>query len=261
VRWTGSKLSLELPVTELERTLIELGRTLQAAEPPPVTRRVSADLRRHGAPHRRLRIRSSAAVALATTVAAAVAAMAVPSARTSLARFFHLGGVTIERVDELPGVKPRGPLAPGKEVGWKRARASVSFMVLVPRNDPTPSHAFYYAADPPGGQLTLVYGGLREPRLLVTEVLGTKAGGALSKEASPSTVVEHVDVDGHPGIWLGGAKHVFTFVDGAGTTRAFKTRLAGNTLVWEQAGITLRLEADIDRGAAIKLAESFIASK
>jgi hypothetical protein len=248
-------------MTELERRLVELGRTLQAAEPPPVTARVMADLRRHRVQHRRLGIRSSPAVALAAVLAAAVAAVAVPSARTSLVRFFHLGGVTIERVDKLPGVEPRGPLAPGKEVGWKRAQASVSFAVLVPRNDPTPSHAFYYAADPPGGQVTLVYGRLREPRLLVTEFLGTRIGGELRKTAAPRTVVEHVEVDGHPGIWLGGAKHFFSLVDGAGTTRAFRTRLAGNTLVWEQAGITLRLEADIDKASAIKLAESFVAAK
>ncbi len=248
-------------MTELERKLVELGRVLQVATPPPVTARVAADLRRHRPPDSRRGVRSSAAIAFLAAVVAVAAAVAVPSARTSLLRFFHLGGVTIERVDKLPQVVPRGPLAPGKEVGFAKARASVPFTVLVPGKDPTPSHAFSYTSDPPGGQVTLVYGQLRKPRLLVTEFLGQKADGPLKKTASPRTVVEHVEISGHPGIWLGGAKHFFTFIDGAGTTRSFKTRLAGNTLVWEQAGITLRLEADIDKAAAIELAESFAAAK
>jgi hypothetical protein len=248
-------------MTELERRLVELGRAIQAAEPPPVTRRATAELRRNRPAHRTPRLRSSAAAAFAVAVTGLVAAVAVPSARISLLRFFHLGGVTIERVDKLPQVAPRGPLAPGRDVGLASARASASFTVLVPRKDPKPSHAFYYAFDPPGGQVTLVYGRLRRPRLLVTEFLGQNVDGPLTKTASQGTVVERAEIGGHPGIWLGGAKHFFTFLDGAGTTRAFKTRLAGNTLVWEQAGITLRLEADVDKAAAINLAESFVTAK
>src|SRR6266487_3972755 len=198
VRSSGSKPRLERPMTELERKLVELGRVLQVATPPPVTARVAADLRRHRPPDSRRGVRSSAAIAFLAAVVAVAAAVAVPSARTSLLRFFHLGGVTIERVDKLPQVVPRGPLAPGKEVGFAKARASVPFTVLVPGKDPTPSHAFSYTSDPPGGQVTLVYGQLRKPRLLVTEFLGQKADGPLKKTASPRTVVEHVEISGHP---------------------------------------------------------------
>src|ERR671934_128189 len=158
-------------------------------------------------------------------------------------------------------VSERGPTAPGREVSFAGARARVSFPVLVPKDDREPSHTLFFASDPPGGQISLVYGSLRRPRLLVTEFIGTKVEGSFSKKAGRRTSVERVRVSGGPGIWLGGAKHTFSFLDGAGMTRDWETRLAGNTLVWERGGLTLRLEGDLSRARAIRLAESFVPAR
>ena len=246
-------------MTVLERMLVELGRTTREPEPPPAARRAAEQLRREQVSPRRLRRRVVVAVAFACAVVAAVAA--VGPARTSILRFFHLGGVTVERVDQLPPVSPRGPIAPGWEVSFAGARARVSFPVLVPKDDREPSHTLFFASDPPGGQISLVYGSLRRPRLLVTEFIGTKVEGSFSKKAGRRTSVERVRVSGGPGIWLGGAKHTFSFLDGAGMTRDWETRLAGNTLVWERGGLTLRLEGDLSRARAIRLAESFVPAR
>jgi hypothetical protein len=243
-------------VNELERLLIKLGRTTQEPAPPPVARRVAAELRR-GRPARRPRFRTSGALALGLAVAVLAAVAAVPDARTGILRFFHLGGITVERVDELPPVSPRGPLAPGREVGLAEAQRHVSFTVVVPKHDRTPSSAFYYGADPPGGQVTLIYGSLRRPRLLVTEFLGANLTGAFDKKAGRRTPVEYVLVDGAPGIWLGGARHLFSFLDRGGMTRARETRLASHTLVWQRGGLTIRLEGDLSKTEAIRLAKSF----
>jgi hypothetical protein len=248
-------------VSELERLLVELGRTMREPEPPPAAQRAAGRLRREHLRPQRLRLRGAVAVALLAGALAGVAA--VSPARTSILRFFHLGGVTVERVDRLhlPPVSLRGPLAPGREVSLARARANVSFPVLVPRRHPTPSHTLLYGSDPPGGQVSLVYGSLERPRLLVTEFLGTRVQGVFDKKAGRRTAVEQVRVGGAPGIWLGGAKHQFSFLVGDGTTRSDETRLAGNTLVWEWGGLTLRLEGDLSKPAAIRLAESLVPAR
>jgi hypothetical protein len=245
-------------MSELERLLVELGRTMREPEPPPAARRATGRLRREHLRPQRLRLRRAVAVALVAGAVAGIAAVA--PARTSILRFFHLGGVTVERVERihLPPVSPRGPLAPGREMSLARARARVSFPVLVPRRYQEPSHVIFYGSDPPGGQVTLVYGSLERPRLLVTEFLGMRVEGVFDKKAGRRTAVEQVRVGGGPGIWLGGAKHQFSFLDEGGMTRAYETRLAGNTLVWERGGLTLRLEGDLSKPAAIRLAESFV---
>jgi hypothetical protein len=240
--------------------LVELGRTMREPPAPPAARRAASQLRREQVRPRRRRARGGVGIALACAAVGVAAVAAVPQARTSILDFFHLGGVSVERVDKLPPVSPRGPLAPGTETTLARARARLPFRVLVPEDDRTPSHVIYYGADPPGGQVSLVYGSLERPRLLVTEFLGTKLEGVFSKQAGRRTVVERVRVDGAPGIWLGGAKHAFSFLDRSGTTRSWETRLAGNTLVWERHGLTLRLEGDLTKAEAIRLAESFVPS-
>ncbi len=240
---------------DLERMLVELGRTLREPEPPPATQRAAEQLRRDRLRPGHPRARAGLAVALAAASVAAVAA--VPAARTAIANLFNFGGVSIERVDQLPPVSPRSEVAPGKELELATARARVSFGVLVPARDPKPSHVFLYAADPPGGQLTLIYGALQRPRLVITEFIGDQARGVFNKKTGRLTTVERVSIGGQPGIWLSGAKHAFSFVDGAGTTRTYETRLAAHTLIWQQGRLTLRLEGDLSRSEALRLARSF----
>lgn len=242
-------------MNELERMLVELGRTIREPNPPAAARRAAAHLRREQLRPHRPRIRLGVSLGLAAS--ALVAAAVVPVARTAVLRFFHIGGVTIERVDNLPPVSPRGPLAPGRDIGLRRAQTQVSYTLLVPKHDPAPTHAFYYRANPPGGQVTLVYGPTTRPRLLVTEFIGGQVEGPFDKKVNRRTPVEHVRVDGQPGIWLGGAKHAFSFLDSAGMTREPETRLAGHTLIWQRGPVTLRLEGDLGKAEAIRLAASF----
>ena len=44
---------------------------------------------------------------------------------------------------------------------------------------------------------------------------------------------------------------------GAGNPQAETLRLAGNTLLWEQDGVTFRLEAQVSRDDALRIAASF----
>src|SRR5438067_10143619 len=89
-------------MTEFERDLRPLGSTVAWPPTPDVASRL--ELR----PHRRRAL--VAAVALAA--AALAAAFAVPQSRSAILRFFHLRGVTVERVGTLPRAQEL-PLAQG----------------------------------------------------------------------------------------------------------------------------------------------------
>ena len=238
---------------DLERRLVELGHSFDDADPPEVASRVAARLREPTRPNRRLR--RVALVALA--MLAAVLAVAVSPAGTSLLELFDLGGVEVERVEALPPVQPRGKLAPGAETTLDRARSQVPFPLYLPPEAPEPAHVFLNASDPPGGEVTLVYGSRSRPRLLISEFVASDLGPLKYKKAGPQTTVERTMVNGAPALWLGGATHEFSFVDGDGTTRGFQTRLAARTLIWVRDGVTIRLEGDLSRDEAIALAGTF----
>ena len=69
-------------------------------------------------------------------------------------------------------------------------------------------------------------------------------------------MVEQVTVGGEPGYWFSGEPHFFTYQDTAGNSREEQTRLAGNTLIWQRGGLTLRIEGQIGRQEALALARS-----
>jgi hypothetical protein len=65
-----------------------------------------------------------------------------------------------------------------------------------------------------------------------------------------------VQVAGRPGYWFSGEPHFFTFQDRAGEVTDESTRLAGNTLVWQAGAQTLRLEGQLPRQEALRIAGS-----
>jgi len=180
-------------------------------------------------PRRRLIV----AVAL---VAAVAAAFAVPQSRSAILDFFHLGGVTVVRVDTLPPAQER-PLAAGlgQPVRDADAERTIGAPFLPVR------HGQLYERD---GFVSTV---LRGPMLLSevgSEYLIKKfATGALE----PVTVAPGV-----PGFWLASEPHVVFFGDSS-------PRLAGNVLVWVRNGVTFRLEgSDLDEKTALRLARSIL---
>ena len=92
-------------MTELERALVALGRELDLPPEPDLRSRVRERI------ERRPRYRRALVPALALLVALGIA-LAVPEARSAILRFFHIGAVTIERVETLPPGRER-PLTAG----------------------------------------------------------------------------------------------------------------------------------------------------
>jgi hypothetical protein len=194
-------------MTELERDLRAL--RIEWPETPDVASRL--ELR----PRRRLLV---PALVLAAIVAVA-AAFAVPQSRSAILRFFHLRGVTVERVGTLPPAEER-PLAAGLgvEIDDTRARVLLDGPFL------PAAHGTLFERD--GIVSTL----LRGPVLL------SEFGAPEYLKKFATSNVEWVQVAPDvQGLWIAGAPHVVFFPDAS-------PRLAGNVLVFATDTRTFRLE-------------------
>jgi hypothetical protein len=217
--------------------LPELEQQLRALELEwPETPRLSPRLDRRRGSLRPL------AIALAVVVLAVAVAFAVPPARSSILRFLHLGGVTVERVDVLPPaqVRPLGA-ALGEPVTPAEAKALLGVPFALPPVNGTPA---LYSRN---GIVSTV---LATPAPVLLSELDSGGPFLLKKIASISTNVESTEVaPGVPALWLSGKPHVFV-LPGAGA------RLAGNVLLWVRGNVTFRLEGpQLTKAQAVSLAQ------
>ncbi|MGH2599854.1 MAG: hypothetical protein ACRDJ9_10760, partial [Dehalococcoidia bacterium] len=123
--------------------------------------------------------------------------------------------------------------------------------------------AIYIGTSPSSQEVWLAYApqpGLPEVQetgvgLLVAEFRGTFLP-FLGKGLPPGSVLEVVMVGGEPAYWVTGEPHVLLYRDRTGAVHEERSRLAGNTLLWERDGVTYRLESALERDAAVRIAES-----
>jgi hypothetical protein len=239
-------------VSVLEQRLVELGRALDVPEAPDLAPRVLARIEapRGRAPRRKL------VLALATVaVAALVATLAIPEARSALLRFLQIGSERIELVDQLPEVSPTPPeldLTLGLRVPLAEARRSAGFDLLELGDEP---HSVYVGDR---GTVWFLYGRPDAPRLLVAQTprLGVDEDFILKKLVTAGTSVEQVFVRGKPAYFLSGEPHAVLLVGPNGTPVTETARLARDVLVWEEDGRTVRIEGELTREEALELAES-----
>jgi hypothetical protein len=240
---------------ELELALRNLGGSLDWPVEPELEQGVLRRIRE--APvRRRLVSRRPLVIAFAVLAVAAGALFAVPQTRGAILEFFHLRGVTIERVEELPTVPVQSGLGTflGDPVALSQARERADFDVVVPEALGEPDEVYFQDGPPPGGMVSFVYGTKDDPRALFTQFAG-RVDEIIFKKVAPDTKVEAVTVDGQPGYWLEGA-HFFSYLDRHGDMESEQVRLAGNVLLWERGTRTLRLEADISKEEALRIAAS-----
>ena len=240
-------------MSELEHALVALGRELAVPEAPDLAPRV---LRGLEPPARRPRMRL--ALVLAVVVAAALlAALAIPDARSALARFFHIGGARIEIVDELPAVEPQPPeldlgQALGEPVSLAEARRRVEYDLL--ELDEAPDQVYVGPRD----SVWFLYGAPDAVRLLVAQTpkLRIEEAFFFKKLAAAGTQIEVTSVRGHPAYFLSGQPHELLLLDEYEIPVQESLRLARDVLLWEEGGRTIRLEGDFSRDEAMAIAES-----
>jgi hypothetical protein len=228
-------------MTELERALVQLGLELDLPPQPDLRPRVRERIER-----RQPRYRRALMPALSLLLVALGIAMAVPDARSAILRFFHIGSVTIERVETLPPARERpltAGLGPALSLREAEARSGVSLIL----NGPRPQR--FYAQ--PGLIATLL--NYREKPLLLAELKGDQTG-IVKKLAGPGTRVEPAAI-GSSGLWLEGGRHVLFWEAGSGEVRQIEPRLAGNVLIWAEGTRTFRLEGALDKGQMLELGQ------
>ena len=80
--------------------------------------------------------------------------------------------------------------------------------------------------------------------------------GIFTKGTGQAGTLEAVDIAGHRGFWIEGDAHFFFYRDENGHVREETYRLAGNVLLWEQDGLTPRLESALSKEQAIAIAKT-----
>jgi hypothetical protein len=259
---------------ELGRALVDLGARLDYPRMPALAVQVRHRLERElEPPSVREVLRPYRPLRRSVTIAV-LGLLLVAGAAT--AALFRIRGVEI-RIRSTPTAVPsRSPtteaspdlgrtLSLGERVTLREARQAVSFRVRLPSLPELGSPDEVYIDDEPSsGRVTAVYAprpGLARTSatdvgLLVTEFRARFDEEFVIKEAGPGTRVEQVSVGGAPGYWVEGEPHTVVYVDDRGLN-SDTLRLAGNTLLWERNGVTFRLEADISKGEALRIATSF----
>ena len=239
-------------MSELERALVALGHDLALPEAPDLAPRVLHALERPGRPSR-LRL---AVVLAAVLVAVVLAALAVPDARSALARFFHIGTVRIEVVDDLPAVEPQPPeldleFALGERVSLAEARRRAGYDLL--ELEEMPDRVYLGPRD----SVWFLYGSTSAVRLLVAQTPRVRVDEEfiLKKLAAAGTRVEQATVRGRPAFFLSGAEHEVLLLDEHGFVIQESARLAQDVLLWEEDGRTLRLEGDFSLDDALAIAD------
>jgi hypothetical protein len=270
---------------DLEQALADLAASLEFPPTPDLAAAVTARLdeapaRRPAAPARRRgRLagligrpswRRLAVAGLAAVLLAVAVLVASPGTREAVARRLGLRGVGVQLGGPPPPTVTTRPgerldLGLGERVTLEEARRRVGFPVLVPgaAGFQQPAAVYVNEAVPAGGRVDLVYRArpglsaspFTDVGLLVTEFRGQPTPEFLKKVAVLG-MVEEVRVGGEPGYWFSGEPHFFTYRDARGNLRDEQTRLAGNTLVWQRGELTLRIEGEISRQEALRIAES-----
>lgn len=229
-------------MSELELALTRIGRELDYPDTPEL----QAPVRQRLAEGRRpVAWRRPLVIALAALVVAVAAVMAVPQARSAILDWLGIGSVTVRYVDELPKLERTGDLGLGEEMSLSEARERASFPIKVPTIEGLNDPKTYFRGEI--GQVSFLYGSEDNPKLLITQIIGT---GTLEKLLH-ETNLQIITADGARGAWLSGGEHVL-FLPGLG-----EQRLVGNVLILERPdGVTTRIEADVSKDEALRIYRS-----
>ena len=250
-------------MADLESTLTDLAAHLEWPETPDLLPRVRQDRVR-----RRPWFESRWALAAVAVVAIVAVLLAYTPTRTAIADWINLH-TRITHTTTLPTPSPLPPGPIGKRLGLgnrvtlAQARQDVAWPVLVPGSLGSPDEGYVQVEDgPTGGEVTLVYGpetGIRVAgetgaSVLITEARGSVDEQFFGKTVGPDTTVQDVTLGSYPGWWISGRPHIFIFIDSENQPRYDTLRLASNTLVIDEEGTIIRIEANLTESQALQLA-------
>lgn len=202
-----------------------------------------------------------------------------PEARATATDILRLRGVEIFRgpvptpsptPSRTPGagVMPtQDPLGLGPLLTLDEAKARSGYPIAV-SSDPAlgAPDEVYLRAVAGSTQVTFVYraraGIPVSPQAGIAALVSEIGGGTVDEQffgkvLDRNTTLEKVTIGGEPGFWIQGEPHFFFYSTGVGGRVEQETlRLAGNTLIWQRGGLLMRLEAQVDKATALRIAGS-----
>lgn len=211
----------------LSNDLRALAAVIDLPEPVSVATRVMSDPRLRPEPRATRR-------PIAFGLAAIVAIMLiVPASRQAIASLLGLGGTSITVVEELPEAASTGRPS-GNTVSLDDAAVLAGFPILFPEDDPD---EVLVDLGGPTPIVTLLF----DDRLVITEFARPLQVEVFEKSVPATSPVESITIGEGDGYWIAG-EHVLTYLDDVGMPREIPPRLVANTLLFEQGGITVRIE-------------------
>jgi hypothetical protein len=211
--------------------------------------------------------RAVVAAVLVLVIALSAVLTFSPAARHAVARWLGLEGARIQTVPTLPPVPSIGPspidLLLGERVTLAEARDRAAFDLVLP-SVLGPPDAVFLDDRLPGGRISMGWRPTAELPvsehtgygLLLSQFRGSQDQAWLQKYIPQGEAIQPVTVDGEPGYWIGLTDHVLLYLTADGDTREDTLRLAGPTLLWERDGLLVRLEGELDRATALRIARS-----
>lgn len=195
------------------------------------------------------------AVALGVTLSISV------TARRAVADLLGVVGIRITFGDDPPGSPtPARRIRLGDAVPRKTASELAGFRVLVPGAAAGRPAIYFDRRVGDRGMVTVVYPRaaetLADVDLLVSEFVASLPAEYVKKLGTLGSRITYTDVRGVPAYWVSGDPHYFFFTERNGAVRQETIRLAGNVLLWEEDGVTFRVEGAGSLQEARRLAES-----
>ncbi len=245
--------------TRLESRLLELGTAMAFPATPPLAALVADRLRQ---PPRRFSLLRPVRRGMALALVATVLLVGIAAA-------FGLGLGGLRLTFGPASFSPIPSLAVGPGLGQPTsladARQGVTFPLRVPGLTELGDPDLVYLADPPaGGAVTLLYGERdgfpADPTtgiaLIVTQVRADIGPDVFEKLINSGVSVTSASVQGNAAWWVAGGDHFFFYRDANGQPVESTLRLAGATLIWEEGGVTHRVEGAPSLADAVRVAES-----
>ena len=252
-------------IEDLDVALRAVADDIRYPQTPDMTGDVMARVRR--APVREpVTSRSRLVFALAAAALIAVALVAavslIPSARRAVAGWLGVDGIRITFDDSAPRDPIDNELFLGTPVSADQAAHAVDFDIAIPEELGEPD-GYFVMRYVEGGEVSLAWEpgpGLPESEesglgAVLTQFRGQARPESLKKIGDPGTLITAVAVGDSNGFFIEGEPHLVVRV-GNGNERVLAPRLAGNTLIWDDGGVTYRLEAEVSLERAVEIAES-----
>jgi len=190
---------------------------------------------------------------LVVVAAFLVVLIATPQGRAAIAHVFRFAGVELRQGPEPSRSPAGGGSLPGERpMSLEQARRQAAFPILVPTVLGRPGRVLVSDG---GRVVSLVYDHTPHGPVRVDEFAGRPDQIYFEKILHLASITE-VRVNGTRGLWIKGP-HEVVYITREGMTTTAPARLTtGNTLIWSTGQVTLRLEGNVGKAAALSIASS-----